>query len=59
MRKPAAARSDYVLTITYRTDEELDQTIYEILREADRLADLRSCFIEADVIALDGSERSW
>ena len=51
---------EYTLTISYRTDEELDRIIYEdILREADNLADLRYCFIEADVRALDGSDRSW
>jgi len=34
--------------------------IYEdILREADNLADLRYCFIEADVSVLDGTGRRW
>lgn len=37
-----------------------ERIIYEdILREADNLADLRYCFIEADVSALDGSGRRW
>ena len=51
---------EYTLTMSYRTDEELDRIIYDtILREADSLADMRYCFIEADVRALDGSDRSW
>jgi len=50
----------YTLTIPYDTDEELERIIYdEILREADNLADMRYCFIEADVSALDGSGRRW
>ncbi len=59
MRKPDATRSDYILTLTYGTDAELDATIYDILREADQIADLHYCFTEADVRALDGSDRSW
>jgi len=59
MRKPDANRSDYILTLTYDTDEDLDATIYDILREADGMADLHHCFTEADVRALDGSDRSW
>jgi len=59
MRKPDATRSDYILTLTYGTDAELDATIYDILREADQIADLHYCFTESDVRALDGSDRSW
>jgi len=59
MRKPDASRSDYILTLTYDTDADLDATIYDILREADQIADLHYCFTEADVRALDGSDRSW
>jgi len=51
---------EYTLTIPYDTDEELERIIYdEILREADTMADMRYCFIEADVRALDGSDRHW
>ncbi len=50
---------DYELTIPYHSDEELEKTVHEILAEASRTADLRNCFIEADVRALDGSERYW
>jgi hypothetical protein len=51
---------EYILTIPYHTDEELDRIIYDdLLRVCDNLADMRYCFIEADVRALDGSERRW
>ncbi len=59
MRKSDATRSDYLLTLTYGTDAELDATIYDTLREADQIADLHDCFTEADVRAIDGSDRSW
>jgi hypothetical protein len=42
------------------SDEELDRTIYEeIYAEAERCADFRHCFIEADMSSLDDPERSW
>lgn len=51
---------EYKLTLPYGSDEQLERLIYDdILREADCLADGRSCFIEADVRALDGSGRHW
>lgn len=51
---------DYTLTIPYETDEQLERIIYEeILREAASTADGSSCFIEADVRALDDSGRHW
>jgi DNA invertase Pin-like site-specific DNA recombinase len=54
MEKPHKDSHRYFLTIPYETDEELDRIIYEdILGEADRIADLRNGFIEADVISLD------
>ena len=59
MKKRDAKGWEYELTISYETDEELDQIIYEILSEASGHADDRHCFIEANVIALDGSDRSW
>ncbi len=59
MHKPYANRSDYILTLSYATDEELDALVDDLLREAGQIADLHDCFIEADVRALDGSDRSW
>jgi hypothetical protein len=46
-------------TSPYENDQDLDDTVYEILREAAEIADRRNGFIEADVIAQDGSERYW
>src|SRR5579871_6142215 len=60
MEKPWPDRSTYYLTIGYDTEEELERIIYdEILREAWLIADDRACFIETDIRALNGSERSW
>ena len=60
MEKPRAEGWDYTLTISYEDEEELTRIITEeIVIEAARLADLYNCFIETDVTALDGSERSW
>jgi hypothetical protein len=51
---------DYVLTISYETDEDLDRIIYnDIVAEADRIADLRHGFIDADVVSADDPDRSW
>lgn len=60
MEKPHKNQCEYVLSIPYTTEAELDQTIYrEILAEAESLADMRHCFIEGDVTSLDDPERSW
>jgi len=59
MEKPDKKGWQYILTIPYQTQDDLDDTIYDLLREAQSTADERHCFIEADVIALDGSDRSW
>lgn len=59
MEKPWPDRSTYYLTIGYDTEEELERIIDELLREAWLIADDRACFIEADMRALDGSERHW
>ncbi len=51
---------EYILSIPYETEEELERIIErDILQEASMTAEARYCFIEADVRALDGSERSW
>ncbi len=60
MEKPDNDSWSYILTIPYETDEELERIIYdEILGEANRIADLRNGFVEADVISLDDPDRSW
>jgi DNA invertase Pin-like site-specific DNA recombinase len=60
MEKPYKDSWEYILSIPYTTDEELDRIIYEeICAEAERIADLRNGFTEADIISLDDPERSW
>jgi probable addiction module antidote protein len=60
MKKRWPDGNEYELTILYDTDEELDNIIYrDIIQAASFQADMRNCFIETDVRALDGSERSW
>jgi hypothetical protein len=50
---------EYELRIPYENEKDLEEKIDEIVREADRQADMRNCFIEIGVSALDGSEKSW
>jgi len=59
MEQPHKDRPEYLLTIPYDTDEELDRMIDDILIEAANLADDRHCFIEADVQSVDDPDRSW
>jgi probable addiction module antidote protein len=60
MKKRWPDGNEYELTIHYDTDEELDNIIYrDILQAASFQADMRNCFIETDVRALDDSDRSW
>ncbi len=48
----------YELKVLYRTDEDLDKTMDELLRQIAFEADLRNCFSESDA-NLEGSDRSW
>jgi hypothetical protein len=60
MKKLRADGWEYTLTIPYDTDKELEVIIErDILTEAARTADMRYCFIEADVRAVEGSDRHW
>lgn len=60
MEKPDKNIPEYILSIPYTTDEELDQIIYdEIYAETESIADSRHCFIEGDIISLDDPDRSW
>jgi hypothetical protein len=60
MEKVRKDGCEYLLSIPYETEEELERIIYnEIYAEMNNVADYRHCFIEGDMIALDDSERSW
>ncbi|WP_245578187.1 hypothetical protein [Marinobacterium litorale] len=48
----------YELTIPYRSDTELDKTVYDLLTEISQEAYMRNCFIEADAWEV-GTERRW
>ncbi len=51
---------DYVLSIPYETDEELDSIINdEICSEAANIADLRNCVTEIGVTSLEAPDRTW
>ena len=50
---------EYRLKVPYRTDEELDQTMQDLLQHIAFEADLRNCFSESDA-TLEGSDpRNW
>lgn len=48
----------YELTIPCKNDTDLGEKIYRLLNDISNEADLRHCFIEADVRE-KGTERSW
>jgi len=50
---------DYRLKITYRTDEELDNTVQDLLQHIALQADLRNCFSESDATMEGPDQRRW
>ena len=48
----------YELAISYRSDDELDKTVHDLLTGISQEADMRNCFIEADAWE-EGTERRW
>jgi DNA invertase Pin-like site-specific DNA recombinase len=59
MEKSKDSRWEYLLSIPYTTDEELDNIINDLLQEAQNMADLRNCFTEGSVMSIDDPDRSW
>jgi hypothetical protein len=49
---------DYEITVEYDNEKDLDDTIYNIYSEMQSHADMRNCFIEAD-ISDKNSDRRW
>ena len=50
---------EYRLKVSYRSDEELDKTVQDLLQHIAFEADLRNCFSESDA-TLEGSDhRNW
>ncbi|MCY1522897.1 hypothetical protein D9M68_577760 [compost metagenome] len=48
----------YELSIPYRSDNELDKTVHDLLTEISQEADMRNCFVEMDAWEA-GTERRW
>lgn len=49
---------DYLVTIFYENDEDLDKQVYDLFREMDSIADMDYCFIEVDASEV-GTDRRW
>jgi DNA invertase Pin-like site-specific DNA recombinase len=54
MEKSRTRDWEYILTIQYTDDEDLDKTIEDIIYEMNSIADRKNCFIEPDFYTLDG-----
>lgn len=49
---------EYIITIPYVFDEDLDKQVWGLIQEMDSLADMDYCFIEVDTHEI-GTDRSW
>lgn len=49
---------EYELTFAYENDAGLDKQVSDLLQEIEQEADMRDCFIEAD-LRENGTDRSW
>ncbi|WP_244329433.1 hypothetical protein [Tolypothrix sp. PCC 7910] len=49
---------EYIITIPYENDEDLDKQVYDLFRDMDSHADMDYCFIEVDAHEI-GTDRSW
>jgi hypothetical protein len=49
---------EYELTFCYQDDADLDDQVHDLLRDISHEAELRYCFIEADMRE-KGTERYW
>ncbi|MHC5747669.1 MAG: hypothetical protein ACYTXT_38485 [Nostoc sp.] len=50
--------SEYIITIPYKNDEDLDKQVYDLFGEMDSHADMDYCFIEIDAHEIS-TDRSW
>ncbi len=48
----------YELTIPYRSDDELDKSVHDLLTEISQEADMRNCFVEMGAWEED-TEKRW
>ncbi|WP_414755909.1 hypothetical protein [Anabaena sp. CCY 9910] len=49
---------EYILTIPYENDEDLDKQVWDLIQEMDSHADMDCCFIEIDAHEI-GTDRTW
>ena len=49
MFKPEKDGWDYILKVTYGSPKELEETVYDIMSEAQSTADMKNCFVEINV----------
>jgi hypothetical protein len=49
---------EYQLTFSYQNDADLDNQVHKLMREISHEAELRYCFIEAN-IREEATERYW
>lgn len=60
VEKPDTKGSEYLLSIPYAHEDELDRVIYEeIFLAMEHLVNERHCFMEADMTAVDDPNRRW
>ncbi|ABS08679.1 MULTISPECIES: hypothetical protein [Shewanella] len=50
MTKPEKNGWDYILKVPYTSMKELEDTVYEIMSEAQSTADINNCFVEISVV---------
>lgn len=58
VQKVTPSGYDYLVTIFYENDEDLDKQVYDLFREMDSIADMDYCFIEVDASEV-GTDRRW
>jgi hypothetical protein len=58
MEKLQSGDCEYLLTIAYEDEQNLERQIQSLLQEMFQVADSEYCFIEADFTE-EGSGRSW
>lgn len=58
MQKLQSDGWDYVLKVPYQSEEELEETVYEMISEAQSTADLKNCFVEMSITHKE-TGKSW
>lgn len=58
MKKLLPNGCDYLLEVPYKSEQNMEATVYEIKNDAERTAELKNCWMETD-ISKEGLEKSW